>query len=523
MVKQVALVASVLLTTSVNAQNYDKKKLNWYNGEKYGMATDKAYKKLLKGKKSTPVVVAVIDSGVDIEHEDLKGSIWVNQDEIPDNGIDDDKNGYVDDVHGWNFLGNSKGEEIQYEQLEVTRLNAKYEPLFARKKESEIPQKYKGDYATYLRAKEEFEEEKGKLATSIPRIKAMYAEVVAAEKAVKEQLGKEDYTLKELRRLIKKEQVIEDARLLVIFAQQERGVEKMKKYIDYLESKENYYYNLDYNAREVVGDDPADFEDTDYGNPKVEGPDAMHGTHCAGIIGATRGNGKGNDGVANNVLLMSIRTVPDGDERDKDVALAIRYAVDNGASVVNMSFGKSYSPYQEEVIAAVRHAEEKGVLLVHAAGNDHKNLGEYANFPSPQYASMDSEFTNWIEVGASTRYKNELAAPFSNYSDQLVDIFAPGLEIYSTVPEDKYKESQGTSMAAPMVTGLAALLKSYFPQLTMLEVRDIILQSGKDVSEVLTPLPDGGNPKKVPFSQLCQTGKIANAYNAVKLALEKAN
>ena len=328
-----------------------------------------------------------------------------------------------------------------------------------------------------------------------------------------------EYTSKDLKKLRKDDELGADASLLYGMAKSGLTITELESYLAHFNGSLEYHYNPDYDARSIVGDDPSDFNDKYYGNNDVEGPDAMHGTHCSGIIGANRGNGIGNDGVADNILIMSIRTVPDGDERDKDVALAIRYAVDNGAQVVNMSFGKSFSPYKEEVIAAIRYAEENGVLLVHAAGNDSKDIGENDNFPSPKYPSMSEKFTNWIEVGASTRYKKRLAASFSNYNEELVDIYAPGLEIYSTVPQSEYEISQGTSMAAPMVTGLAALLKSYFPKFTMFEIKDIILESAQDVSDNMTPLP--GDKKEVPFKALCETGGIANAYNAVLLAEER--
>jgi subtilisin family serine protease len=526
MMKLFTAVIALITFTSV-AQDYDKKKLNWYNGAKWGMSTEKAYKKLLSGKKSTTVVVAVIDSGVDIEHEDLQGSIWVNEDEIPDNGIDDDKNGYIDDVHGWSFLGNPDGENVEHEQLEKTRLLKRYTAEFDGKEYADLADDEKAQYDEYKKIKEEVEAERADAEKTIGFIEDLYDKALKAEKNVVAKLGKDDYTDKDLKKLSKDEEVGGDAAFLMQIGANGLNVAKLEKYTKYFGGSLDYHLNVDYDARKIVGDDPSDFNDVAYGCNDVEGPDAMHGTHCSGIIAATRGNGIGNDGVADNVKIMSIRAVPDGDERDKDIALAIRYAVDNGAQVVNMSFGKDYSPYKEEVIKAIRYAEEKGVLLVHAAGNDGKDIGENDNFPSPMYKSMDKEFTNWIEVGASTRYGkpnakkgiNGLAASFSNYSEKHVDIYAPGLEIYSTVPQSEYMETQGTSMAAPMVTGVAALLKSYFPKLTMLEIRAIILESGQDVSEVETTLP--GDKKVVPFKALCETGKIANVYNAVELAAER--
>lgn len=511
-------VAIALIAFSANAQDYDKKKLNWYNGTKYGMSTDKAYDKLLNGRKSETVIVAVIDSGVDIEHEDLAGKIWTNTGEIPGNGIDDDNNGYIDDVHGWSFLGNADGENVEHEQLEMTRMLAGYEKKYAGKEYSDLSDDEKKEFDEYKELKEKVDTNRKNAEKTMDRINGIYEQMKEADDKIKKKLGTDTYTVKDLKALKKDADVGPSAEMMEGMMKNGLDMTTIEGYVHHFEGPIKYHYNTEYNARTIVGDDPSDFNDKYYGSPDCEGPDAMHGTHCAGIIGAIRGNGLGNDGVADNILIMSIRAVPDGDERDKDIALAIRYAVDNGASVVNMSFGKSYSPYKDEVIAAIRYAEEKGVLLIHAAGNDGKDIGENNNFPSPMYKSMSSEFTNWIEVGASTRYKKALAASFSNYSDKHVDIYAPGLEIYSTVPQSEYEESQGTSMAAPMVTGLAALLKSYFPKLTMFEIRDIILQSGQDVAENETPLP--GDKKMVPFKALCETGKIANVYNAVEMAIE---
>lgn len=510
-------IALLAYSNTTTAQDYDKKKLNWYNGKKWGMNTDKAYKKLLSDMESTPVVVAVIDSGVDIEHEDLQGSIWVNEDEIPDNGIDDDKNGYIDDVHGWSFLGNPDGENVEHEQLEMTRMLARYEAKYGGKEYSDLSDAEKKEFDEYKSIKEKVESEIKDAEKTMGFLNDIYGKAEEADKAIKAKLGTDSYTAKDLKKLKKDEEVGPHAELMAQLMENGLSMATLDRYTTYFQGQLDYHYNTEYDARKIVGDDPSDFDDKYYGSSDVEGPDAMHGTHCSGIIGATRGNDIGNDGVADNVKIMSIRAVPDGDERDKDVALAIRYAVDNGAQVVNMSFGKAYSPYQDQVIAAIKYAEEKGVLLVHAAGNDGKDIGEESNYPQPKYDQMSEEFKNWIEVGASTRYKKALAASFSNWSDKDVDIYAPGLEIYSTVPQSEYEESQGTSMAAPMVTGLAALLKSYFPKLTMFEIRDIILQSGQDI-DCETPLP--GDTKMVPFKALCETGKIANTYNAVEMAME---
>ena len=423
--------------------------LNWYNKDGAGMQTDKAYG-LLKKKKSESVVVAVIDSGVDIEHEDLQGKIWVNTKEIPNNKIDDDKNGYVDDIHGWNFLGNSKGENLDAARLEKTRIFAK------------LMDKYEGTHPATIKSDAEFE---------------LYQNV-------KNEIESERAQYEPYLEMVKSGALDEET----------------KKYIiDQLD----YNLNVNYDDRALIGDNPDDFTDTNYGNSDVEGPDALHGTHVSGIIAAIRGNNKGGDGVADNVKIMSLRAVPNGDEQDKDIALAIRYAVDNGAKVINMSFGKAYSPHQEKVFEAFQYADSKGVLLVHAAGNDAKDIDIEPNYPTSLYSFQEAPLDHFLTIGASTKDKGEaLTATFSNFGKKGVDIFAPGLEIYNSVPQSEYKNLQGTSMAAPMVAGVAALLKSYFPSLSMSEIKSIILSSGTKY--------------KGDFENLSATGKVVNVYNAVK-------
>lgn len=528
---KIFVTALMLAAYTAGAQDVDKKILNWYNGAKYGMSTDKAYAKLLAGKESQPVVVAVIDSGVDIEHEDLQGSIWTNTDEIAGNGIDDDKNGYIDDVHGWNFLGNADGENVNDTQLEVTRLYKKYDAKFKGKSDADISAADKADYEKYKMYRDEVEKERAQAKGVMGRVTEIIASVNKSDEVIKKRLGA-DYTDKDLKKLVKDPEVGKDAEFLLKAHENGWSPEALQGTLDHFKSSLESHYSLELDERKIIGDDPSNFKDKFYGNNDVEGPDAFHGTHVAGIIAATRGNGIGNDGVANNVLIMSVRAVPNGDERDKDVALAIRYAVDNGAQIINGSFGKAYSPYQNEVIEAISYAESKGVLICHAAGNSGKDLGKSTNFPSPKYPGMSAEFTNWIEVGASTRYgkakidkksgamtQQGLAATFSNYNKEMVDVFAPGLEIYATIPGNKYAAIQGTSMASPMVAGVAALLKAYYPKLTMFEIRDIIFASVQKIDSE-TPLPGSTDP--VSFATLSNTGGIVNVYNAVLLAEERS-
>jgi cell wall-associated protease len=495
--------------------------LNWYNGGKGGMQTEKAYKKLKK-RTSTEVIVAVVDSGVDIEHEDLKGQIWVNAYEIPGNGIDDDKNGYIDDIHGWNFLGNASGEHLSDATLEKTRilrdLSKKFDGIDATK----LSAKDKKEYELFQEVKAAVEGDRAQYSQYISYMDMMPNIIAMIPGQIAEKLGKEDYTEKDLKKWKAEGQ---DAQLKTTALAILRGdltIEAINAQKEQISGMLEYNLNPEFNDRGIVGDDPNDFTQVKYGNNDVEGPDALHGTHVGGIIGAVRGNKLGGDGVAENVKLMVLRAVPNGDEYDKDIALSIRYAVDNGASVINMSFGKAYSPNAKEVYEAFKYADDNGVLLVHAAGNDGANLDEAKNFPKAQYDFQAQPFDHWLEIGASTRVrKKKLAASFSNYSSSKVDIFAPGFEIYNTVPQSEYKKLQGTSMAAPMVSGVAAMLKSYFPILTMLQIKNIIMETGKSYVGTMQVKP--GTEEEVDFATLSKSGKIVDVKAAVKacLALEK--
>jgi subtilisin family serine protease len=284
-----------------------------------------------------------------------------------------------------------------------------------------------------------------------------------------------------------------------------------KSKIDALEKEPPHYRD------DIVKDNYGDLNDRFYGNNDVMGTDASHGTHVAGIIGAIRGNDKGIDGIANHVQIMPIRAVPDGDEHDKDIANAIRYAVDNGALIINMSFGKSFSPEKKWVDEAVQYAESKGVLLVHAAGNDAKNIDTDDNFPSRNFNNDTLKvFSNWITVGASGATANEIAAPFSNFGKREVNLFAPGVKIYSTIPGgNAYGEKDGTSMAAPVVSGIAALLLSYHPDISAKQLIEILEQSSKKIN---ITFPKPGAQEKIMLSDLSITGAIVNTYDALKLA-----
>ncbi len=485
-----------------------------------GMSLAKAYQ-FVADKKATTVIVAVIDSGIDINHEDLKDNVWTNSDEIAGNNKDDDNNGYIDDIHGWNFLG-GEGTATP-EQLEITRIYKKLSAKYGDKTADQISEKEKEEYAYYQKVKKDFEKRIAEATGNYEYYQKTKKYLTTSNEEAIKKFGKENYTIADLNTL---DEADRNPMLMQIIGNG-GTVSEVEKQLDgglkYYGSQVNTMYNLDFNGR-TTGDNAYDIKDTPYGNAFTIGSidDEMHGTHVSGIALATRNNGKGMNGVAKNVKLMSVRTVPDGDEYDKDVALAIRYAADNGAKVINMSFGKSYSPNANWVNDAIKYAASKDVLLVHASGNDGKNIDKSDNFPTDAPDKINEYADNVITVGAMTRnYDENLVATFSNYGKLNVDIFAPGLEIYSTIPKNEYKSIQGTSMAAPEVVGVAALVRSYYPQLSASQVKHILMNSGIKIDfDVLLPKGEG---KKVPFSDLSVSGRVLNAYNALKMADEMVN
>lgn len=489
-----------------------------------GISAEKAYERL-QGRPSTTVVVAIIDSGIDIDHEDLKGVLWTNPREVAGNGIDDDKNGYIDDIHGWNFIGGKAGE-VNEDTYELTREFMRLDKQFAAIPENKVPGKKRKEYERYRALKDKF-----------TRLRDENRDEYEYYKKLSRNLN---LSLDTLRATLKTERITSEtidtfhsttptlsfakgfARLLLSNADPGTELSKIKKDLD--EAVEHYRviveygYNTDFDSRALVGDNYADVRERYYGNNNVEGPEPSHGTHVAGIVAADRTNGLGVNGIADNVRIMSVRAVPNGDERDKDVANAIRYAVDNGARIINMSFGKSISPDKAVVDEAVGYAEKKGVLLIHGSGNEKKDNDQEGNFPTANYAN-GKQAKNWLEVGATASGTGkDFVADFSNYGKKSVDVFAPGVDIYSTVPNNGYEEKSGTSMAAPVVTGIAALLWSYFPELTAPQVADIIKASTLKFDRLTVNKPGGGETE---FSALSNTGGLVNAYTAVSLALAR--
>lgn len=486
-----------------------------------GISKQKGYE-LLKGRPSVPVIVAVIDGGVDTAHQDLRRVLWRNPKEIAGNGKDDDRNGYVDDVFGWNFLGNKDGRNVDIDTYEDTRLLARLQPLYANKTRVMVPAAKRAEYDLYTKVKKTYHEKLKENTEQAQQIGQLYEQFSSIVEPLKQALQVTRLDTATLRRpnttnpaLLEITSQLYSGVKAMGYADAESVVKDMKEAADHGKTGLEYSLNLKYNPRTIIGDNPDNPKDRDYGNPDATGPDPEHGTHVAGIIAADRENALGGEGVADNVQIMIVRAVPNGDEHDKDVANAIRYAVDNGASIINMSFGKYYSPQREAVEDAIRYAGSKGVLLVHSAGNEGKDLDLETQYPSPRFLDGQT-IPNMITIGASGRDNDEkLAADFSNYGKRSVDVFSPGVNIYSTLPGNEYGNNSGTSMASPVVSGIAAVLKSYFPKLTAVDLKRIIMQSAVPYHTlVLKP----GTQKKVPFDQLSGTGGVVNLYRAVQLA-----
>jgi len=575
----------LLIVCNINTQGQDKKvKLpeNWFNLDVvsdgyFGISTDQAYRELLKDRKAKQeIIVAVIDGGVDINHEDLKGKIWTNKKEIPGNGIDDDGNGYVDDVHGWNFIG-SKAGNLVYDNLELVRIYRKLSPKYKSTTSTKnLDSLGKEEFALYRKVTAE-------LGKKYDDADQNYRVLFAINKLLDSvaRVSKKDIpSLADIEAYNPDDQIEEQVKKIIRKGSRESGgylefYKDIKKAYDGTEITLKYNLNPKYDVRDsLVGDDYSNGRDRKYGNNDVMGPRAEHGSHVSGIIAANRNNGIGIKGIAESVLIMPIRVVPEGDERDKDVANGIRYAVDNGARIINMSFGKNYKWDKVVVDEAIKYAEEKGVLLVHAAGNDNLNNDKADVFPTKYYDSEEAKAyrkkirkpiedlfkppvlrsrgsrvpppgprsgrinipltqpldttkfdlphaKNWIEVGASAyREDDQLKASFSNYGKHTVDVFAPGFMIKSTVPGSKYEEFDGTSMAAPVVSGLAALILSHYPELTAVQVKDIIVKSVRKVDRKVKHTDEKGVSGRILFSELSRSGGIVNAYDALKLAAE---
>lgn len=519
-------IVSLASVFNIHAQAPEGAPENWFNLDWQkdgvpGVSTEATYESLLKGKKGAPIIVAVLDGGIDPVHEDLASRMWRNPKENPDNNKDDDNNGYVDDIYGWNFIGNPDGSNVHQDLLEITRLLVAYEDKFKNVDPNSLRGTDKKEYQEYLKIKATVEEEAEKSIKTLAYYESLKENYFESEKSLKQHFKTDKLTLEMLNNLeTEDEKLAASAKLVGQLLENGLDGTYFDGAINYFKGR-TIYYDTTFDPRDIVGDQYDDPYEWNYGNADVAGPDAFHGTHVGGIIGANRSNDLGIKGVCDQAILMGVRVVPDGDERDKDVANGIRYAVDNGARIINMSFGKSYSWNKQVVDEAVKYAEAHDVLLVHAAGNDGKNNDTSDNYPNKYFEKAGwfskKKASNWLEVGALNYADNErIAAPFSNYGKKNVDLFAPGMAIHSTTPDNGYQDAQGTSMAAPVVAGVAALIRSHYPELTAKQVREILMESVVEIDrQVIKP---GTKDEMINFKDLSVTGGVVNAYKAMELA-----
>ncbi|WP_440998434.1 S8 family peptidase [Fodinibius sp. SL11] len=494
-----------------------------------GISSKEAYETVLSNKSpKKEVIVAVIDGGVDTKHEDLDDVMWTNEDEIPNNGKDDDKNGYVDDIHGWNFIGGANGENVNHDTFELTRIYRPLHQRFANVDTTTLNKQARKRFAYYQEIRADYEKEVKQLNQQYNNIESLNQSMQEARQILNNHYADSAYSYEDIQDLQPTSQELNFAKNVMLYVMENdidsTLIADQKKQI-YEFAK--YGYNPEFNPRNIVGDNYEDKSERYYGNNDVAGPDPSHGTHVAGIIAAERDNGIGVNGVATNTRIMAVRAVPNGDERDKDVANAIRYAVDNGADVINMSFGKGYSPHKKVVDRAVAYADSKGVLMVQGAGNEAQNNDIGENYPTDTYSYSidgDSAATLWLSVGATSWMPNEeFVANFSNYGDKTVDIFAPGMDIYSTMPDNKYKFQEGTSMASPVVAGAAALLMAYYPDLTAQQIRQVIMDNTSQYPNQQVTVPHEGNPqeaKQAAFAELSVSDGVVNVYKALIAAEE---
>jgi subtilisin family serine protease len=523
------LLAILLFSVSAFGQDRDTIPKNWHQLDRattgyYGISLNKAYDFIKEKKlKSKTVVVGIIDSGVDTTHEDLKAILWTNPDEIPGNGIDDDHDGHIDDVHGWNFIGGTDGRNVKEDSYEAARVYNALKQKFGTPSPDSSTVKPE-DRAQLI----EYKKAEAKMVGNIDpdeilQLKAIRPILGRGDSIIAKDLGKKEYSCTDLTQYSSGDKDAQYVRLILMRACASTKSNEITNtdMLDEIDGELRKAASAD-NApepyrKEIVKDDETNINDRNYGNNDIKASTSFHGTHCAGIIGAIRDNGIGVNGIADNVRIMMVRAVPDGDEHDKDIANAIRFAVDHGAKVLSMSFGKDFSPQKQWVDDAVRYAESKDVLLVHAAGNDAKDIDSTDDFPCPAFIDGNGRAGTWITVGASGDPKTGgITASFSNYGKKEVDVFAPGVQIYSSIPDgNRYGRASGTSMACPVVAGIAALVLEYYPDLSAKQLKYVIEKSAV-APDVQVKIP--GTDSLVNLSDISKTGGIVNAYEALKLA-----
>lgn len=546
---------------NVNAQlikqdNQARKKqsdLDWYNcsfGEDgvYGAEVNKAYE-FLKGKKvKKRPVVALIGTGLDVEHEDLKQAIWVNPGEQAD-GKDRDKNGFIDDINGWNFLGGKNGQVmerlIQEGDREFLRLKDKYADYITSNgeffkiidgkrvkvsapenlseysyyknvvmPESQLARIYGGWNMAYVIAEygQKFKED---LRAKFPgqRITLQEFQTCYDPNAPQDTLSDVTFTLIATAFQLYKTDDLDFVYKTFV----ETGVARGKE--SYEEALKAYGYD---GRKDIVGDDYLNINDNKYGNNVLLTSDAGLGTMQGGIIGGKRGNGLGNDGIMDEAEIMALRvTASGGEPYIKDMVLAIRYAADHGVDIIVLPQQNTLYPdgQKEWMIEALRYAESKGILVIVPAWELSQDLAKQTFYPNRRMTG-DKELTNLMVISSSDKEGNPSLN--ANYGAKELDLFAPGINIYSAYTGDTYQIGSGVGLASASVAGVAALIKAYYPHLTGSQIRDILLESvtsrkGVEVEKGIEV--DGKQTQDLfLFDDLCLSGGILNAYQAIMAA-----
>ncbi|MCL9805031.1 S8 family serine peptidase [Flavobacterium amniphilum] len=539
------IITSLIFISNCFSQKNDitSEKPKFWHHEDYGstnipgISLDKAINSVKHLSPKKQIIVAVIDTQIDALHEDLNTNIWTNKKEIPNNGIDDDKNGFTDDIHGWNFLGNKAGGYTVWANFEYIRILRDYEPIFKNKSKEEISVEDKFKYEQYLKAIENDKKFSKYFNSYIKSLKYDISLYQKTKDTLRHFFPKENYTYKQLDSLYRKYKINDKtykerrdsndqdlgALLDSYMTSIDVGLNSYAELTDALKQKDstlNKSCSLSFNERKNIDSETSN---RGYGNNKtqveIKGIPTFsnHSTEVSSIIAAKRENNLGIKGFSDNIKIMPLTVCASGDEHDHDIALAVKYAVDNGAKVINMSFGKDLSMYPELIKEALQYAEKHNVLVIHAAGNNGMNIDESTFFPNDFYKK--EVCNNFINVGSINKNHGEkMVSSFSNYGKVNVDLFAPGEDIYTAIPDNQYSFDSGTSLAAPMVSGAAALIWLYYPKLTVQQMKYIILESGTSYDlDVIVP---GTKDKKVKFSELSKTGKVLNVYNAMEMAKE---
>ena len=535
----------ILISQFIFAQNnlYAQKNQNWHwkdfaQDTLHGISLHKAYQKISTlHTKATPIVVAVLDGGIDTNHISLQKVLWHNLAEIPNNNIDDDHNGYVDDYYGWNFLGGRDGQNIDKAAAEKSRIYHQYKNKYENKNIDTLTLSVveKKQYLMWKRTAAEIETSPED-AANLQYIKMATNALKKIAISILKEMGDSSFTVTQLENYEPLGRNTLDSKNAYLRTVRILGIEREMSYLDVIKDLNEYIEGKEIaaNAKEqapsairesIIKDNYFDFADSHYGNKDVTGPNARHGTHVAGLVASIPDSNWQINNLYPPIQIMSVRVVPDGDEYDKDIALGIRYAVDNGAKIINMSFGKSYSPEQIWVDSAIRYAASKDVLIIHSAGNEFYDLDQKEVFPTPYSSSLHNKVDNVITVAASSDpiIGSSLLTDFTNYGAKFVDVLAPGDKIYSTVPSgNKYAFISGTSMSAPIVSHIAAMIRSYFPQLTAVEVKTILLNSvwKPNNANEKNAIPNRDLSKSL--LEICNTGGIVNASNALDMAIEVA-